>query len=367
MCALAGTEIAAGNGWNWRSAVPDHPGGHDVVDPHRPTRAGLYDYLLGGKDNTPLDRDVAERARQVFPSAGAAAQANRAFMVRSVRYLAGEAGIRRFLDIGPGLPTARNLHEVVQAIVPDAQVVYADHDPIVLAHARARLISTPGGRITYVHADVRDPEGLLTDAGVREILDGGQPVALSLIAVAHFLHDGVGPGSIVGRLAAALPVGSFLVLSHVTGDLTPAVTEGAAVYRDMAFRSIPGATRRSPDSSPATAWSNPASPSSTGGAPTRPTTCPPTRTSVCTAVSPMPADHRSGGQTTTRPTITEAVGSALGPRAASRTSDRPERGGHHAPARLRSARARQPASDHHDGPDARADPAPPVGGDAPGR
>lgn len=206
-----------------------------------PHTARMYDYYLGGKDNYPADRQAAEQALAVFPNARTAARENRAFLVRTTRYLAGEVGIRQFLDIGTGIPTSPNLHEVAQAIAPDARAVYADNDPIVLAHARALLTSTPEGRTAYIDADLRDTDRILAAPELRGTLDLTRPVALSILSVFHFVPDEDDPYGIVGRLMDALPSGSYLVLTHITPDCAPAEIERVAeVYRRQG---IPGAPR----------------------------------------------------------------------------------------------------------------------------
>jgi hypothetical protein len=188
----------------------------DVTVPH-PAR--MYDYYLGGKDNFAADREAADKFLAVAPEARDIARANRDFLVRVVRYLAAEKGIRQFLDIGTGIPTHPSTHEVAQTVAPGAQVVYADNDPIVLAHARAFLPSGPGGNCAYVHADLRDP-GMILDAA-RGSLDFTQPVALLLLAVLHFIRDGDGPAGLVAAYRDALPPGSYLALSHGTTDFHP--------------------------------------------------------------------------------------------------------------------------------------------------
>jgi hypothetical protein len=197
----------------------------------RPHPARVYDYLLGGKDHFAADRAAGEEALRVKPEAKASPRENRAFLHRVIRHLAGEAGIRQFLDIGTGLPTPPNVHEVAQGIVPEARIVYADNDPIVLAHARALLTSSHPGRTAYIDADLRDPDSILSAAALRELLDFDQPVAVLLVAIMHFITDQDGPYEIVGRLLEALPVGSYLAMSHVTGDFDPqAWAEVTAVY-----------------------------------------------------------------------------------------------------------------------------------------
>ncbi|MFB8174274.1 SAM-dependent methyltransferase [Kitasatospora purpeofusca] len=198
---------------------------------HRPHSARIYDYFLGGTTNFPADREAAGHALAAFPSAPAAARANRAFMNRATRALS-QAGVRQFLDIGTGIPTSPNLHEVAQAIDPRAKVVYADNDPIVLTHAQALLRSTPEGRTAYVHADVRDPKHVLAAARDTGVLDFDQPIALSLVALLHFVPEGA--HDIVETLKAALPApGSALVISHFTPDYAPHDADRITrIYRD---------------------------------------------------------------------------------------------------------------------------------------
>jgi len=181
----------------------------------------MYDYFLGGKDNFAIDRETAEIALQSMPWARVGARENRMFLARAVRYLAGEAGIRQFLDIGTGLPTASNVHEVAQKIAPESRVVYADNDPIVLAHAQALLTSSPAGRTAYIHADLREPEKIVADPVVRDTLDFSRPIALILASILHFIPDGEDPGAIVATLLSALSPGSYLVASHITPEHDP--------------------------------------------------------------------------------------------------------------------------------------------------
>ena len=188
------------------------------IDTTRPHPARRYDYWLGGKDNFQADRDAGDAIAEVFPSIRTAARENRAFMQRAVRFLATEAGIRQFLDIGTGLPTANNVHDVAQRIAPESRIVYVDNDPLVLTHARALLTSSDEGATAYIDADVRDPEKILRDPAVRETLDWSKPVALLLVAVLHFVEDSEDPYGIVARLVEELPAGSYLVLSHATFD-----------------------------------------------------------------------------------------------------------------------------------------------------
>ncbi|WP_181794833.1 SAM-dependent methyltransferase [Streptomyces sp. WELS2] len=189
------------------------------IDTSRPHPARMYDYYLGGKDSYPVDEEAAERVISFLPAIRAAARTNRSFMNRAVRLLA-ERGVHQFLDVGTGIPTEPNLHQVVQAVNPRSHVVYVDNDPIVLRHAEALLSSTPEGATKYIEADVREPDKIIE--GAREILDFEQPIALSLVALLHFVSDEFRPYDLVSELMAPLPSGSFLVLSHVTGDFDPA-------------------------------------------------------------------------------------------------------------------------------------------------
>ncbi|HEX6452871.1 MAG TPA: SAM-dependent methyltransferase [Trebonia sp.] len=185
-------------------------------------QARVYDYLLGGKDNYAADRAAAEAWLKVNPDTVFTVLANRAFLGRAVRYLSAEAGIRQFLDIGTGIPTAGNTHHVAQAIAPESRVVYVDYDPIVLAHARALLTSRGAGATDYIHADLRDTPAILSQA--RELLDFTQPVAITLIAILHAIPDSDDPHSIVASLLDAVPPGSYLAISHMGSDLIAAET-----------------------------------------------------------------------------------------------------------------------------------------------
>ncbi|MFI9274471.1 SAM-dependent methyltransferase [Kitasatospora sp. NPDC052896] len=187
---------------------------------HRAHSARMYDYYLGGTTNFAADREAVGKVMAVFPWAEIAARANRAFMHRSTRLLAG-AGLRQFLDIGTGIPTSPNLHEVAQQTRPDARVVYVDNDPIVLAHAKALLHSTEQGRTAYVQADVTDPAVILASPELRATIDLAEPVALSLNALLHFVPDDLGAHRIVERLKGALAPGSVLVMSHGSPDFAP--------------------------------------------------------------------------------------------------------------------------------------------------
>jgi len=176
-------------------------------------QARVYDYLLGGKDNYAADRAAAEAALRVYPEWAFTARANRALLGRVVRFLAADAGIRQFLDIGTGIPTAGNTHQVAQDIAPESRVVYVDYDPIVLAHARALLTSHESGATEYIDADLRDTGTILAQAA--ELLDFAKPVAVTLIAILHAIPDSDDPYAIVRRLMDAVPSGSYLALSHL--------------------------------------------------------------------------------------------------------------------------------------------------------
>jgi trans-aconitate methyltransferase len=183
--------------------------------------ARVMDYLLGGNDNFPADQEAAEAILEVMPSVSQAARISRRFLVDVVRRLMLEAGIRQFLDIGSGLPTADNTHEVAQRTIPEARVVYVDNDPLVLAHARALLISTPEGKCAYLHADLRDTAQILRRTA--DTLDFSQPIAVLLIGVLHFIPDSEDPYGITRSLMAAVPSGSYLVIGHAQSDIQPEI------------------------------------------------------------------------------------------------------------------------------------------------
>jgi S-adenosyl methyltransferase len=179
--------------------------------------ARVYNYWLGGKDYFAADRAAGEQAIKAFPNIVLSARANRAFLARAVRFLAGEAGIRQFLDIGTGIPSANNTHEVAQAVAPGSRIVYVDNDPIVLTHARALLTSNPAGATDYIDADLREPEQIL--AGAAQVLDYGRPVAVMLMAILQHLHEEDDPYQVVATLMGAMPSGSYLALSHPAKDI----------------------------------------------------------------------------------------------------------------------------------------------------
>jgi len=179
--------------------------------------ARIYDYWLGGKDNYEADRQAAEHAAEANPDILPGVRANRAFLRRAVQYLAGEAGIRQFLDIGTGLPTAENTHQVAQAIAPDARIVYVDNDPIVLAHARALLTGTAEGATAYIQADARDAGTILGEAA--SLLDLSQPVAVMALMILQYIPDSADPHKIIATLMSAIPSGSYLAVSDTTSDI----------------------------------------------------------------------------------------------------------------------------------------------------
>jgi trans-aconitate methyltransferase len=201
--------------------------------------ARIYDYWLGGKDNFAADREAGELALKAYPDLAQAVRSNRAFLARAVRYLTGEAGIRQFLDIGTGIPSSSNTHEVAQQEAPGSRIVYVDNDPIVLTHARALLTSTQQGACAYIQADLRDTGAILEQAAGT--LDLGQPTALMLLAVLQFIPDAEDPWTLVSRLVDALPSGSFLVISHPTDDFNPNRGESIQRYNE---RSADQATLR---------------------------------------------------------------------------------------------------------------------------
>ena len=200
----------------------------DITVPH-PAR--VYNYWLGGKDNYRADREAAAEAIEIFPQAVESARSCRAFLSRVVTYLTAEAGIRQFLDLGSGLPSAQNVHEVAQSIAPESLVVYVDHDPVVLLHARALLKSHPEGATGYIQADIRNPDAILARAA--ETLDFSRPVAVMLLAVLHFVTDVQDPATIIAAVMDALPSGSYLAIGHHTADIYPEVRAFAARLSEL--------------------------------------------------------------------------------------------------------------------------------------
>jgi hypothetical protein len=190
------------------------------VDTTVPHPARRYDYLLGGKDNFAADREAADEIVARHPTARLSVHENRWFLHRAVRFMASQ-GIRQFLDVGTGIPTSPNTHEIAQQVDPAARVVYVDNDPLVLVHARALLTSDPRGRTAYLEADLREPRRILDDPQLRETLDLSKPVGLLLIAVLHFIRDDDNPREILGTLIDALAPGSYVVASHATPEYMP--------------------------------------------------------------------------------------------------------------------------------------------------
>ena len=211
------------------SGSPDEPVSFDTNVAHV---ARVYDYWLGGKDNFAADRAAGDQAIRAFPNIVLSARANRAFQQRVVRFLAGEAGIGQFLDIGTGIPTVNHTHQVAQSVAPQSRVVYADNDPVVLAHARALLDSHPEGATYYIDADLHNPEKIL--GGARELLDFSRPVAVMLMAILQHVDDEHDPHTIVATLMGAMPPGSYLALSHPANDIdAEAMAKMAGVLNQM--------------------------------------------------------------------------------------------------------------------------------------
>jgi S-adenosyl methyltransferase len=201
------------------------------IDTEVPNSARIWNYWLGGKDNFPVDRDAGDDYRAIYPEIVDVARASRRFLTRAVRYLAGQAQVRQFLDIGTGLPTADNTHEVAQRVAPDAKVVYVDNDPVVLAHARALLTTTTRqGDTAYIDADLRDPDTIL-GAAARS-LDFSQPIGLMLLGILGHIEDDEEARSIVKRLMDALPPGSYLTICEGTNDISEAGVEAQRRYNE---------------------------------------------------------------------------------------------------------------------------------------
>ncbi|MFD0902874.1 SAM-dependent methyltransferase [Actinomadura sediminis] len=197
-----------------------------------PQTARIWNYWLGGKDNFEVDRQVGEEILKVIPNMALMARATRQFLQRAVHHLAADLGVRQFLDIGTGLPTADNTHQVAQRAVPDARVVYVDNDPLVLTHARALLTGTPEGATAYLPADLREPEKIIT--GAAETLDFDEPVALLLMGILGHMTDYDEGRSIVRRLVDALPSGSYLALYDATNVVDPATAEAIQIWNRSA-------------------------------------------------------------------------------------------------------------------------------------
>ncbi|WP_199180329.1 SAM-dependent methyltransferase [Verrucosispora sp. ts21] len=208
-----------------RAQVTDASPLNAAIQSDIPHSARLWNYLLGGKDNFAADREAAEQVLAYMPELVQSARFNREFLGRAVRHLVAEAGVRQFLDIGTGLPTANNTHEVAQSVAPETRVVYVDNDPMVLVHARALLTSDPQGATDYIDADVRQPDHILTEA--RRTLDFTRPVAIMLLGILNFVVDDAEATRIVRRLVEALPVGGYLVISHPTREVNPEAVDRA--------------------------------------------------------------------------------------------------------------------------------------------
>jgi hypothetical protein len=216
------------------------PGGSEAGKSGRPpfdttvaNQARIYDYLLGGKDNYAADRAAVDAVLKVAPEMGFAARENRAFLGRVVRYLAAEVGIRQFLDIGTGIPTAGNTHQVAQAVAPESRVVYVDYDPVVLAHARALLTSHEAGATEYIDADLRDTDKIL--GGAARLLDFTKPVAVTMLMILHVIPDSDDPYALVAKVMDAVPPGSYLAVSHLGSDLLD--REAKQGFEDIVNRS----------------------------------------------------------------------------------------------------------------------------------
>jgi len=211
--------------------APDPLAHPPKIDTSRPHPARMYDYFLGGKDNYPVDQEAAERFIAAAPEVRVAVRANRAFLRRAVRYVVGEGGVRQILDIGTGLPTEPNVHQIAREIAPRTRVAYVDNDPIVGTHSMALLDDDEG--ISVVLADLRDPRAILDHPDVRKVIDLDEPVALLLVAVLHFVRDDEDPAALMTTLLDALPAGSYLVLSHATVDFHEDGREDAvAIYKN---------------------------------------------------------------------------------------------------------------------------------------
>jgi hypothetical protein len=222
--------------------VTDQPELRALLNAEVPHSARLWNYLLGGKDNFAADREAAEYALALMPELVQSARANREFLGRAVRHLAIEAGIRQFLDIGTGLPTADNTHEVAQAVAPDSRIVYADNDPMVLVHARALLTSTAEGATDYIDSDLRDPGRIL--AAAARTLDFRRPVAIMLLGIVNFVVDDDEAHDVVRQLVDAVPSGSYLVMSHPTMEVNgPAVAESMRQWNESGAAPITARSR----------------------------------------------------------------------------------------------------------------------------
>jgi O-methyltransferase involved in polyketide biosynthesis len=220
---------------NWPQRTPsraDPP----QIDPHVANTARAWNYMVGGKDNFEVDREAARQLFAVAPVLRVAALSSRAFLRRAVRYLAAEAGIRQFLDIGTGLPTAGNTHEVAQSVAPESRVVYVDNDPVVLVHARALLTSAPGGATSYVEADARDTGMIIAEAAAT--LDFRRPVAIIMLDLLNWIGDDATIRSMLSVLMGAVPPGSYLAIMHPASDLDPALIEAGRLWNTLAPQQV---------------------------------------------------------------------------------------------------------------------------------
>ncbi|MEU8799225.1 SAM-dependent methyltransferase [Spirillospora sp. NPDC048819] len=226
------------------TAAKHDPSDEDALKPHIPHSARVWNYLLGGKDNFEADRRAAENAIRLKPDMQEQALADRRFLGRAVRYLTGTEGMRQFLDIGTGLPTADNTHQVAQRVAPGCRIVYVDHDPLVLAHARALLASSPEGECHYIDADLREPDKILAEAGT--LLDFTSPIAVMLVGILHHIEGAEKSHAIVRRLMEAMPSGSRLVVNHPTSVVHGERSERSArTWNESGGR--PTVTLRTPD------------------------------------------------------------------------------------------------------------------------
>jgi hypothetical protein len=221
----------SGDGPKAPNAPPEPPDRDDwrtTFRPDIPSSARIYDYFLGGKNSYPVDRAAGDQITAHLPNIREAAHINRAFVRRAVRHLVNEAGVRQLIDVGTGLPTMGNVHEVAMAANPATRVVYVDHDPVVLAHARNMLQGTPNAVI--IGHDVRAPAVILADPELRRLVDFDEPAGVLLVSVLHFLADADDPAAIIGELLAPFPAGSYVALTHGTADATPRARAAARVY-----------------------------------------------------------------------------------------------------------------------------------------
>ena len=234
--------MAEQSGWMSTSG-PGPTAANPVSDQGKPQVARMYDYYLGGKDHFEADRQAASETMRLWPNVASGARANRHFLHVAVEHLAREQGIDQFIDIGTGIPTEPNTHQIAQYHQPQARVLYTDNDPIVMTYAQALLTSSPQGRVDYIEADLRKPQHILNHpclAGSEPVLDLSRPVALFVVAIFHFITDEDGPSELLRTLLEPLAPGSHLVLSHASGDYDEDVEKAADFYRS---RNLPARTR----------------------------------------------------------------------------------------------------------------------------